>query len=146
MRILIYTTYENIWYYKYQFHIIQWWHLQDGTNIVHSVIYCAWCSIRFCCCPVTKLCLTLCNPMYYSMQGSPVCRRDCLLAFAQTHVHWVSDATQPSHPLFLPSPLALNFSQHQNIFQWVGSLLQVAKVLGLQVQQSFQWIFRVDFL
>lgn len=45
-RILIYTTYENIWFYKYQFHIIQWWHLQDGTNTVHSVAYSAWCSMR----------------------------------------------------------------------------------------------------
>ena len=65
--------------------------------------------------------------------------------FAQTHVHWVSDATQPSHPLSPPSP-ALNPSQHQDLFQWVGSLHQVAKVLEFQFQhQSFQWIFRVDF-
>ena len=42
-----------------------------------------------------------------------------LLEFAQTQVHWVSDATQPSHPLSLPSPSALNLSQHQGFFQWV---------------------------
>ena len=66
--------------------------------------------------------------------------------FAQTDVHWVSDAIQPSHPLLSPSPPALNLSQHQGLFQWVGSLNQVAKVLELQVQhQSFQRIFGVYF-
>ena len=45
----------------------------------------------------------------------------------QTHVHWVGDAIQPSHPLSSPSPPALNPSQHQGLFQWVGSLHQVAK-------------------
>ena len=64
--------------------------------------------------------------------------------FAQTHVCWVSDAIQPSPPLSPPSPLALSLSQHRGLFQWVGSLHQVAKVLELQLQhQSFQWIFRV---
>ena len=67
--------------------------------------------------------------------------------FAQTHVHWVSDAFQPSHPLLPPSLSAFNLSQHQGLFQWVSSLHQVGKVLELQLQhQSFQWIFRVDFL
>ena len=55
--------------------------------------------------------------------------------FAQTHVHWVSDAIQPSHPLLSPSP-ALNLSQHQGFFQWVSTSHQVAKVLELQ-HQSF---------
>ena len=68
-----------------------------------------------------------------------------LLKFAQTHVHWVNDATQPPHPLLSPSPPALNLSQYQGLFQWVGSLHQEAKVLELQ-HQSFQWLFRVDFL
>ena len=54
---------------------------------------------------------------------------------------------QPSHPLPPPSPPALSLSQHQGLFQWLGSLHQVAKVLELQFQhQSFQWLFRVDFL
>ena len=65
--------------------------------------------------------------------------------FAQTHVHGVSDAIQPSHPLLPPSFPAFNFSQHQGLFQWISSLHQVAKVLELQYQ-SFQWIFRTDFL
>ena len=65
--------------------------------------------------------------------------------FTQTQVHRVGDAIQPSHPLSSPSPPAPNLSQHQGLFQWVGSSHQVAKVLELQLQhQSFQWIFRVD--
>ena len=66
--------------------------------------------------------------------------------FAQTHVHWVSDAIQPSHPLLPSSPTALNLSQHQGLFQWIDSLRQVAKGLELQLQhQSFQWIFKSQF-
>ena len=86
---------------------------------------------------VTESCLTLCDPMNCSMLGFPVLHH--LLEFAQTHIHWISDAIQPSHPLLPPSLLALNLSQHQCLFQWVGSLHQVAKVLELQPQhQSFQ--------
>ena len=71
-----------------------------------------------------------------------------LLELTQTHVHQVSDAIQPSHPLSSPSP-AFNLSQHQGMsqFQWVSSSHQVAKVLEFQLQhQSFQWIFRTGFL
>ena len=65
--------------------------------------------------------------------------------FAQTHIHWVGDAIQPSHPLSPSSPPALNLSQHQGLFQWIGSSHYMAKVLELQLQhQSFQWIFKVD--
>ena len=65
----------------------------------------------------------------------------------QTHVHRISDAIQPSHPLSSPSPPAFNLSQHQGLFQWVSSSHQVVKVLEFQLQhQSFQWIFRTDFL
>ena len=95
-------------------------------------------------CSVTYLCPTLCDPVDCSTPGFPVLHR--LPEFTQTHVHWVGDAIQPSHPLSPPSPPALNLSQHQGLFQWVGSSHQVAKVLELQFQhQSFQWIFRVDF-
>ena len=97
----------------------------------------------FCCWSVARSCLTLCNPMDCSMPGFPVLRH--LLELAQTHVHWVDDAIQPCHPLSSPSPSAFNLSQHQGLFQWVGSSHQVAKVQELQ-QQSFQWILRVDFL
>ena len=68
-----------------------------------------------------KLCLTLCNPMDCSTPGFSVLH--CLPELAQTHVHWVGDAIQTSHPLSSPSLLALNLSQHQGIFQWVGSLM-----------------------
>ena len=65
----------------------------------------------------------------------------------QTQVHWVSDVIQPSHPLSLPSRPACNLSQHPGLFKWVGSSYQVANVLELQLQhQTFQWIFKVDFL
>ena len=78
-----------------------------------------------------------------SMPGFPVLHH--LPEFVQTHVHWVGDVIQPSYPLSPASPPALNLSQHQGLFQWVGSSHQVAKVLELQ-HQSVQWVFRVDFL
>ena len=59
--------------------------------------------------------------------------------FAQTHVRWLGDAIQPSRPLLPLSSPALSLSQHQDLFQWVGSSHQVAKVLELQLQ-SFQWM------
>ena len=70
-----------------------------------------------------------------------------LLEFTQTHVHWIGDAIQPSHPLSSPSPPALNLSQHQGLFKWVSSSHQVAQVLEFQLQhQSFQWTTRTDLL
>ena len=94
------------------------------------------------CCSVTQLCPTLCHPVHYSTPG--FCVLPYLLEFAQTHVRWVDDAVQPSHPLLPPSPPALNLSQYQSLYQWVNSSYQVAKVLKLQLQhQSFQWIFRL---
>ena len=67
--------------------------------------------------------------------------------FTQTHVHWISDAIQPSHPLLSPSSPTFNLSQHQGLFKWVSSSHRVAKVLEFQLQhQSFEWIFRTDFL
>ena len=98
-----------------------------------------------CCCSVAQLCLTLCHPMDCSTPGVPVHHH--LPEFAQTYVHWVSDAIQPSHPLLSPSPPDLNLSQHQGLFQWVSSSHQVTKVLALQPQhQSLQQGFRTDFL
>ena len=100
-----------------------------------------------CCCSVNSVMsfLTLCNPTDYSTPGFPVLHY--LSEFAQTHVRRVGDAIQPSHPLSSPFPPAFNLSHHQGLFQWVSSSHQVAKVLELQLQpQSFQWIFRTDFL
>ena len=94
---------------------------------------------------VTQSCPTLCDPMTHSMPGLPVHHQ--LLESTKTHVHWVGDAIQPSHPLSSPSPHALNLSQHQGLFHQVSSSHQVAKVLGLQLQhQSFQWTPRIDLL
>ena len=94
---------------------------------------------------VTQSCLTLCNPMNRSMPGFPIHHQ--LPEFIQTHVHQVSDAIQPSHPLSSPSPPAPNPTQHQGLFQWVSSSHQVAKVLEFQLQhQSFQWTPRTDLL
>ena len=88
--------------------------------------------------------LTLCDPMKGSMPGLPVHHK--LPEFTQTHVHRVSDAIQPSHPLSSPSP-APNPSQHHGLFQWVNSSHEVAKVLEFQPQhQSFQWTPRTDLL
>ena len=68
---------------------------------------------------VTQLCLTLCDPMDYNTPGFPVHHQ--LTELTQTHVHWVSDAIQLSHPLSSPSPPTLDLSQHQGLFQWVCS-------------------------
>ena len=96
------------------------------------------------CCSVAQSCPTLCNHMNCSTPGFPVLHY--LLEFAQTHVHWIDDAIQPSHALSLPSH-GFYLSQHQGLFHWVSSSHQMAKVWELQFQhQSFQWIFRVDFL
>ena len=88
-----------------------------------------------CCCSVTKSCPTLCNPMDCSTPGFLV--PHYLPEFAHIHDHWVRDAIQPSPSLLPPSPLALKLSQHQNLFQGVSSLYQVAKILELQFQLHF---------
>ena len=68
---------------------------------------------KFVCCSVAKLCLTLCNRINYSAPGFPFLHY--LLESAQTQVHWVSDAIQPSHPLMPPSSPVHYLSQHQGI-------------------------------
>ena len=94
---------------------------------------------------VAQWCPILWDPMDCSMPGLPVHHQ--LPKLHQTHIHRVGDAIQPFHPLSSPSPAAFYLSQHQGLFQWVGSSHQVAKVLELQLQhQSFQWIFKTDFL
>ena len=85
---------------------------------------------------VAQSCLTLCDPMNRSTPGLPVHHQ--LLEFSQTHVHWVGNAIQPSHPLSSPSPPALNLSQHQGLFQWVRSSHQVAKALASLLPMNIQ--------
>ena len=85
------------------------------------------------------------DPMNCSTPGFPVHHQ--LPELAQTHVHQVSDAIQPSHPLSSLSLPDFNLLQHQGLFQWVSSSHQVAKVLEFQLQhQSLQWTPRTDLL
>ena len=78
---------------------------------------------------VTELCPTLCDPMNHSMPGLPFHHQ--LPESTQTHVHWVSDVIQPSHPLSSPSPLALNLSQHQGF----------SNELALRIRWPKYWSF-----
>ena len=92
---------------------------------------------------VTQSCLTLCDPVNRSMPGFRVHHQ--LPEFTQTHVHRVSDAIQPSHPLSSPSPPTRNPSQQQGLIQWVNTSHEVAKVLEFHLQhQSFQWKPKTD--
>ena len=96
---------------------------------------------------VTQSCPILCDPMDCSTPGFPVHHQ--LPELTQTHVHGVSDAIQPSHPLSFASP-TFNLSQHQGLFKWLSSSHQVAKLLEFQLQyQSFRSgliSFRIDWL
>ena len=92
---------------------------------------------------VTQPCLILWDPENCSTPDLTVHHQ--LLELAQTHVHRVGYAMQPSYPLSSPSPPAFNLFQHQGLFQWISSSHQVAKVLELQFQHQ-DWIFRTDFL
>ena len=94
--------------------------------------------------------LSLCDPMDCSTPGFPVLHH--LLELAQTHVHRVGDAIQPSHTLLSPSP-AFNLSQHQGLFKWVSSSHQLAKVFSnfnFSISPSYECSglisFRMDWL
>ena len=88
----------------------------------------------YCCCSVTKLYLTLCDPMVGSTPGFPVLH--CLLAFAQTHVHWVSAAIQSSCPLSSPSPPAFNLSRIR--------IFSNEKALCIQWQKYWSFSFSIS--
>ena len=98
---------------------------------------------------VAQSCSTLCNPMDCSTPGLPVHHQ--LPEFTQTHVHWVSEAIQPSHPLLSPSS-AFNLPQHQGLFKWVSSLHQEEKYwsfsfhISLSNEYSGLVSFRMDWL
>ena len=95
-------------------------------------------------------CLTLCDPIHCSTPDLPVHHQ--LSEVTQTHVHWVSNAIQPSHPLLTPSPLAFNLFQHQGLFKWVSSLHQVPKYwsFSFSISPSNEYSglisFRMDWL
>ena len=91
---------------------------------------------------VAQSCPTLCNPMNHSMPGLPVHHQ--LPKFTQTHVHRVSDAIQPSHPLSSPSPPAPNPSQHQSfpisqLFAWSGQSIRVSALVSFLSKKSQGW-------
>ena len=81
--------------------------------LLYAIPWPCW-LFTFPCCSVTKPCLTLCDPVDCSMPDFPVLH--CLPEFAQTHVHWVRDAIQPSHPLLPLSSPALDLFQHFRVF------------------------------
>ena len=110
-----------------------------GRSIYKVLVKAEFNTIQFS--SVSQYHLTLCGPMDCRTPGFLVYHQ--LLQLPQT---WNSDAIQASHPLSSPSPPAFNLSQHQSLFHWVSSSLQVAKILEFQLQhQSLQWIFRTDF-
>ena len=93
-----------------------------GEDILMPIKHMKNCSVSYVISSVSsvaQLCLTPCDPIDCSTPGFPV--HHPLLEFAQTHIHWVRDAIQPSHPLSSPSPSAFNLDQHQGLFQWVSS-------------------------
>ena len=101
-------------------------------------------------CSVAQSCLTLCDPMDCSTPGLPVHHQ--FPELTETHVHRVSDAIQPSHPLSSPSPPAFDLSHHQGLFQWVSSSYQVAKdwSFSFSISPSSEYSglisFRMDWL
>ena len=102
-------------------------HWQNSPSSITTISTKYSTYLLLCCCSVAQLCPTLCDIMNCSTPAFPVLHH--LPELAQTHIHWVGDAIQPSHPLSSPYPLALNLSQHQGLFQWVSSLHREAKVL-----------------
>ena len=118
---------------------------QTQTSCIADKFFTIWATREAIFSSVAQSCPTLCDPMNHSTAGLPVHHQ--LPESTETHVHRVSDAIQPSHPLSSPSPPALGLSQHQGLFQWVSPSHQVAKVLEFQLQhQSFQWTPRTDLL
>ena len=116
--------------------IIADWNAKVGSQAIPS-----WVQFT----SVAQSCLTLCEPISCNTPALPVHHQ--LPEATQTHVHWVGNAIQPSHPLSSPFTPALNHSQHQGLFKWVTSLHHVANVLEFQLQhQSFQWTTRTYLL
>ena len=104
-------------------------------------------------CPAAKSCPALCERMLCSTPASSVPHH--LPELAQTHVHWVSDAIQPPHPLLPPSPRALNLPQHQALFQKVSSCIRWPKYRSFSFSISLSseysglisfWIDRFELL
>ena len=111
-----------LWKFIYRIHFLK--------GVMKSENQFSWVQLS----SVTQSCPTLCHPMNHSTPGLPIHHQ--LPEFIQTHVHWVNDAIQPSHPLLSPSLPSFNLSQHQGLFKWVSSSHQVAKILGVSASTS----------
>ena len=110
-----------------------WGLKENGACLGHSFLPALLqASVQFS--SVAQSCPTLCDSVNCSTPGLPVHHQ--LPEFTQTHVHRISDAIQPSHPLLSPSPPALSLSQHQGFIQWVSASHQVAKNIGVSVSIS----------
>ena len=105
-RVFSNTTIQNQFFWHSAFFIVQLSHPYMVTGKAIALTAAAAKSLQSC--------LTLCRPMDWSTPGFPVLHY--FLEFSQTHVHWVGDSIQTSHPLLSPSPPALNLSQHQGLF------------------------------
>ena len=113
---------------------------QDLIFIIRTLQFCIIVSVQF-----SRSVVSNSLRPHGLQHASPPCHHQ-LPKFTKTHLHWVGDAIQQSHPLSSPSP-TFKLSQHQGLFKWVSCGHQVAKLLEFQLQQkSFQWIFRDDFL
>ena len=122
------TDIINSWYVSIWGQQVKWLSSNSQRSLQSSVY---WLRYKYrtyvhnyqkyhcCCCSLSKSCPTLCNPRDCSTSGFPILHY--LPKFAQTHVHWVNNSIQPSHPLSPPSPPALSLSQHQGLFQWASS-------------------------
>ena len=121
-----------------------------SLSLVPSWDFYSYLCNNYHCCSVAQSYLTLYNPMDCSTPGLLVHHQ--LLELTQTHVHWVGDAIQPSHPLLPTSPPVFSLSQHQGLFQQVGSLHQMAKYWSFSFnispsnEHSGLNSFRVDWL
>ena len=114
----------------------------DNLNVYQLVTGSKWCSVQYG--SVTQLCLTFCDPKTAALQASLSITNSWSLLKLVSIESVIT--IQPFHPLLFPSP-AFNLSQHQGLFKWISSSHHMAKVLEFQLQhQSFQWIFRTDFL
>ena len=115
-------------------------------NCLHFYIVCCFTFFSIPFSSVAQPWPTLCDPMNCSTPGPPCPSPTLELMMTQTHVHQVSDAIQPSHPLSSPSPPAPNPSQHQGLFQWVNSSHEVAKWYSKTLYQNFLEVYSLLFL
>ena len=124
--------------------IVQGTPVHPGSLSPHSFIYPfihTMCSVQFS--SVAQLCPTLCDPMDCSMPGLPVHHQ--LLEFTQTHVHWVGDAIQPSHPLSSPSSPAFNLSQHQGLSNGSALCVRWPKCFSFNISPSNEYSGLISF-